>query len=94
MDDSTLTKLAILTIEDAARSAISGPVNRTFGVRLALAYLASRYNCERWPFDWFWRFLPEGERKGRTANLTGALNAIYRQIGIDKRAETIAAEVE
>ena len=91
-DDSALSKLAILAIEDSYCAAAAGPVKRTFGIRLALAFLASRYQCERWPFDWYWQFLPQDEAKGRTANLTGALNAIYRQIKMNKRAETLLNE--
>ena len=86
-DDDSLTRLALLALENAMDEARSRPVRRSYGMRLALAYLFSRQDCERWPFDLFWRFLPSEEEKGRVANLSAALNGIYLQIGVRKMVD-------
>ena len=79
--EEDLIRLALQTLEDAATEALASPVQRTNGVRLALAYLASRSDCERWPFDGFWKWLPYEEKQGRAANVTANINGIYEQIG-------------
>ncbi len=83
--EEKLQHLALLALEDAADRAMIEPVQRTFGVRLALAYLATTKHCERWPFDAFWRWLPTKNHNGRYANIIASLNGIYRQIGIDPK---------
>lgn len=82
IDPADLRHVALLALEDAMDRSRHGPVERTFGIRLALAYLASTADCERWPFDEFWRWMVHADLKGRTAHMTGSLNGIYRQLGV------------
>lgn len=85
--DEKLVYLALRALEDALDEAQNSPVKRTFAIRLALAYLASRSSGARWPFDQFWQWMPHEERKGRFANMTCALNGIYLQVGKTKSIE-------
>lgn len=85
IEEGKLVELALRAIEDAAKEAMKRPVQRSFGLRLALAYLASRQECERWPFDGFWRYMVHDDPKGRAANVTANLNGIYAQLGLKKR---------
>ena len=79
--DEKLIQFALRALEEAAGAAMLAPVERTFAIRLALAYLASRHSCERWPFDQFWQALPYEQHRGRRASITASLNGIYVQIG-------------
>jgi len=69
----------------AAAAAHHAQVRRTWGVRLALAYLASRErlgsSAPRWPFDQFWKCLPDQRQQERWASHNSALNAIYLSVG-------------
>ena len=84
--EEKLIHIALLALEEAVEQAREEPVRRTLGLRLALAFLASRRECERWPFDQFWQWLAHEERKGRFAHLVGGLNGIYLQLGISPKS--------
>lgn len=86
IEKEKLTGLALRTLEEAAAHSRQGPVQRTFGLRLALAYLASTKNCERWPFDGFWQYVAHHDPNGRHANVTANLNGIYEQLGVRRQS--------
>ena len=79
--EDRLIELALMALEEAAAAAQVAPVRRTWSLRLALAFLASRRRhgsaAPRWPFDHFWRALPHAREQDRWANLNASLNAIY-----------------
>ena len=85
VSEQRLVRLALDALEEAAAAAHLAPVRRTWGLRLALAYLGSRERqgspAPRWPFDQFWRCLTDERRQERWANLNAALNAIYLGVG-------------
>jgi hypothetical protein len=85
ISEQRLIRLALDALEEAAAAAHHAPVFRTWGIRLALAYLASRErhggSGARWPFDQFWKYLPEQKQQDRWANLNAALNAVYLSVG-------------
>ncbi len=84
-----LTALALRTLDDALALAEHGPVKRTFGHRLALAWLAHEGIGLPWHYDAFWKAMAEehatqiGEypRYMRTRDLTGLLNHWYLSPG-------------
>ncbi len=84
VSDGQLVKMALSALEDAVARAHAGPVERTWGLKLALAYLASRRQCERWPFDTFWAQMGEASANERWTSLNAALNGIYKQLQIRK----------
>lgn len=80
-----LRKLALEAIEEAAAASHLGPVPRTRGLALALAWLL-HYGKEgetlsRWPFEPFWRELATERQHDRWSGVNAAVNAIYRAIG-------------
>jgi hypothetical protein len=83
--EQRMIRLALDALEEAAAMAHEIPVRRTWGVRLALAYLASRErhgsSAPRWPFDQFWKCLPDQRQQERWTSLNAALNAIYLSVG-------------
>lgn len=81
VSDEVVIELALRTLEDVASKADTQPVKRSFGIRLALAYLASRSDCQRWPFDSFWQWIVWPEPVARRTNVNSALNGIYLQVG-------------
>ena len=93
LTDEALKALALSALEEAAASASAGPVKRTWALRLALAYLASRANGRpefvRWPFDGFWRSLLSVDSIGRSQSLNSNLNGIYRAIGEKRDYERV-----
>ena len=86
ISEDKLVHLALLAVEDAAEQARPAPIRRTFGLRLALAYLASRQDCERWPFDQFWQWSVHADDNGRRMHIIGSLNGIYRQLGVSAKS--------
>ena len=91
--DSQLVRVALHILEEAAAQAHDEPVRRTYGIRLALGYLASRRHCERWPFDAFWKALEITKPNGRWTSLNAALNGIYLQLQV-KRDHSAVTEFE
>jgi len=81
--ESRLVAFALHALEEAAAQAHHGEVRRTWGLRLALAYLASRDRSDhtRWAFEQFWRGLGHPRPRERWTVLNAALNGIYRAIG-------------
>lgn len=80
-----LQKLALEAIEEAAAASHLGPVPRTRGLALALAWLL---HCgkegemlPRWPFEAFWRELSTERSHDRWSGVNAAVNAIYLQLG-------------
>jgi hypothetical protein len=83
-----LVAYAFYVLEEAAAAARQRPVRRTWGIRLALTFLASvERHAERpprWPFETFWRHLGTQRPRDRAANLNAALNAIYVHVGVQR----------
>ena len=90
-----LRKLALEAIEEAAAASHLGPVPRTRGLALALAWLL-HYGKEgetlpRWPFEAFWRELATVKQHDRSAGVTAATNAIYLALGQRRDLERASA---
>ncbi|MEP2989213.1 MAG: hypothetical protein ABJO88_09695 [Parasphingorhabdus sp.] len=83
--DRFLIRLALRVLEETAQKAKTGPLERTYAVRLCLAYLASK-SPERWPFDEYLRELVQEDDKMRSANLSRTLNAIHLRLGIGRKS--------
>lgn len=93
LTEAQLVAMALKVLEDAAAVAQHEQVRRSWGIRLALAFLVSRRSCERWPFDAFWKNMDDRHQQGRWANVNAALNGIYKQLGI-RRAVAATSEFE
>jgi hypothetical protein len=85
ISESRLLNFALGALEEAAAASHDGPVKRTWALRLALAFLASRprhgSSVPRWPYDQFWQALAHHRQQDRWANVNAALNAIYVTVG-------------
>jgi hypothetical protein len=74
---------ALAAVEEAARAALKGPIERTAALRFALAFLAN-FTEDRSPFDLLWRELAEplgateAERVGRRQTLRNLAGFIHR----------------
>ena len=92
-DPERLTTLALLALEDAAHQGRSGIVQRTWGIRLALAWLhGARLVC-RSDCDEFWRLLADpdchqssetGANVCRGQHLSMHLSRMYRSAGVER----------
>jgi hypothetical protein len=92
-----LRKLALEAIEEAAAASHIGPVQRTRGLALALAWLL-HYGKEgevlpRWPFEAFWRELVTERPHDRWSGVNAAVNAIYLALG-EQRGRTMQSAFE
>jgi hypothetical protein len=90
-----LLKLALEAIEEAAAASHLGPVPRTRGLALALAWLL-HYGKEgetlpRWPFEAFWRELATERLHDRWSGVNAAVNAIYLQLGERRDPDRVSA---
>ena len=76
-----LRRLALDAIEEAAAASHLGPVARTRGLALALAWLLhfgkERETLPRWPFESFWEGLSNEREHDRWSAVNAAANAIY-----------------
>src|SRR5690348_7701761 len=85
LNEQRLVGLALDALEEAAATAHHQPVRRTWALRLALAYLASKerhgQSIPRWPFDHYWRSLIHQRPQDRWSNVNASLNAIYLAVG-------------
>ena len=93
IDDGRLLELALGALEQVAVEARRGPVRRTWALRLALAFLASRQPGDpvRWPFDQFWRALAVERERNRWPLVNASLNAIYVALGRRRDVKTASA---
>jgi hypothetical protein len=80
--------MALNALEEITAKAHHVPVARTWALRLALAYLASRASERpefvRWPFDSFWSAITSPDRIGRWQNMNASLNGIYIAVGVER----------
>jgi hypothetical protein len=94
LSEERLVAFALDALEEAVASAHVAPVHRTWALRLALAYLASRErhgaSATRWPFDNFWRSLAHQRPQDRWANLNASLNAIYLAMGRKRDSQRVS----
>lgn len=95
-DPERLTTLALLTLEDAADQDRRGPVKRTWGMRLALAWLHGSKLAEREDCEAFWEELVRirtDQVNDTLANVCRAgdasryLEGIYRSAGFVRTPE-------
>jgi hypothetical protein len=89
-----LRKLALEAIEEAAAASHLGPVPRTRGLALALAWLL-HYGKEgdtlpRWPFESFWQSLSNERQHDRWSAVNAATNAIYLALDVRRGTEVIS----
>jgi hypothetical protein len=100
LDPEHITRLALLTLERASRDAMSGVVERTWGIRFALAYLHRFCMVSKDHCDSFWKGIADPHPSQATeyaSNLcrgnhcNATLNAIYRAAGVERSAEMIYA---
>jgi hypothetical protein len=90
-----LRKLALEAVEEAAAASHFGPVPRTRGLALALAWLL-HYGKEgealpRWPFESFWQGLSNERMHDRWSAVNAAANAIYLALGEQRNRERQSA---
>lgn len=90
-----LRQLALEAIEEAAAASHLGPVPRTRGLALALAWLL-HYGKEgealpRWPFEAFWRELATERLHDRWSGVNAAVNEIYLQLGEHRDPKCVSA---
>lgn len=84
-----LTALALRALEDAATEARQGPVRRTFGHRLALAWLAHEGIGLPWHYEHFWTTMADPfvtandlyKSYQRTTTLNGLLDYWHLALG-------------
>jgi hypothetical protein len=91
-----LRKLALEAIEEAAAASHLGPVPRTRGLALALAYLRHRVSNEvlpLWPFKSFWEGLASERTHDRWSAVNAATNAIYLVVG-ERRDGALQSDFE
>lgn len=77
LNDSRLVELALGALEEVAATCRYRPAERSWALRLVLAYLASRGRGNRAPYDMFWRSAGHPRPQDRWAGVNAALNAIY-----------------
>jgi hypothetical protein len=90
-----LRKLALEAIEEAAAASHLGPVPRTRGLALALAWLL-HYGKEgetlpRSPFESFWEGLSNKQEQDRWSAVNAAVNAVYLALGVERCRERQSA---
>ena len=80
-----LRRLALKAIEEAAAASHLGPVPRSRGLALALAWLLhygkKGETLPRWPFESFWEGLSNEREHDRWSAVNAATNAIYLALG-------------
>jgi hypothetical protein len=82
--------IALAALEEAAEGTHQAPVEPSYALRFALAYLYAISGEERWPFDGFWQAATRDWGKeeatrgaagiGRSQSTNACLNAIYRAL--------------
>lgn len=91
--DKALTIFALLTLEDAASRARAAPIDRSWAVKLALAFLYDRHGGERYWYDQFWAAMDKGALSRHSAYLSdvhrhnamhASIEAIYRAAGVQR----------
>lgn len=88
-----LRRFALDALEEAVTEAESGPVRRTWALRLALAYLASlhpRIWSSSEPYRDFWRALSTDGNSCRQRALETALGTIYAWAEVKRDGERTA----
>lgn len=84
VDDHALRALALQAIEEAAAASHLGPVAKSRGLALALAWLRHRGGDDvppAWPFRSFWENLTSAREHDRWSAVNAAVNAIYLALG-------------
>jgi hypothetical protein len=83
-----LIELALEAIEEAAAASHLGPVPRTRGLALAIAWLLHYgkrgETLPRWPFESFWEGLSNEREHDRWSAVNAAANAIYLALGLHR----------
>ena len=82
---------ALLALEDAVQECRYRTPRRSFAVRFALAYLWATSRAERRPFEDYWRALAAPKSPWSYGIADGALETIYRAIGIKRNEQVMFA---
>lgn len=90
LTDARLVDLALGALEEVAATCRYRQAERSWALRLALAYLASRSRSDRAPYDCFWRAVRHARPRERSAGVNAALNAIYRRADRRRDIEIIS----
>ena len=90
LTDERLTAMALSALEDVAANCHAQRVPRTRSLAVVLAYLASRAQGRREPYDLFWRGLGTPRDRERWAYVNSALNGIYRAAGIKRDLRVVS----
>ena len=93
IDQDHLRQLALETVEEAAAATHLGPVPRTRGLALALAWLRHRGAdtvLPLWPFKSFWEGLASERPHDRWSAVNAAANAIYLALGAPRDPAVIS----
>ncbi len=80
-NDSKLVDMALVALEEVAALCHVRKVERSRALAVVLAYLASRGEGDRHPYDLFWRACGTAGPKERWSYVNSALNGIYRAAG-------------
>lgn len=100
LGDKALTRFALLTLEDATTRAHAGPIERSWAIKLALAFLYDRHGGERRWYDQFWATMDKGALSRHSAYLSdvhrhnamhASMEAIYRAAGVQRTVEMMSA---
>jgi len=94
VDTNALRRLAHDAVEEAAASSHHGPVPRTRGLALALAWVLhfgkDGAPPPRWPFDSFWEGLALEREHDRWSAVNADANAIYLALEITRDRERVS----
>ena len=92
--------LALCVLEEESDQCIKGPVPKSLGLRLALAYLATVSDKPREWFDEFWHIVTKPRRPGQDIDADGCarsqeanamMNGICRSVGMERTVELMHA---
>ena len=91
LSDSRLEEMAFAALEDVAAVCLQRPGDRSRALALVLAYLASRANGPRWPYDRYWQSIIGPRDVERCQSVNASLNAIYLAAGRKRTLDTMSA---
>ena len=80
-DDSKLVEMALVALEEVAALCHVRQVERSRALAVVLAFLASRGQGDRHPYDLFWRSVDKVRPHDRWGHVNSALIGIYIAAG-------------
>lgn len=91
LTDSRLDDMAFGALEEVAATCHHRPVEQSRALALVLAYLASRTDSVRLPFDLFWRSIAKSRQHERWQAVNASLNSIYLAAGRKRDLAVVSA---